>query len=113
MVGQVVLQNELTTRLVISADLSQDPATVLADMGSLPFEMREVLRTVLTASLSRVWTLCTAAAGSCLLISFVIRHKTSARQFGVGSSWTPECKIGQMAYGRMKNYLAEQSRLEK
>jgi MFS family permease len=112
-VGLFVLQNEMIVRLASSAVTSQDPATMLARMSSLPLEIQEILRTILAASLSRVWTLCTAAAGSCLLISFVIRHKTSARQFGVGSSWTPECKIGQMAYGRMKNYLAEQSRLEK
>jgi MFS family permease len=112
-VGLFVLQNELIARLASSAITSQDPTTALARMTSLPLEIQEILRTILAASLGRVWILYTAAAGLCLLISFLIRHKTSARQFGVGSSWTPECKIGQMAYGRMKNYLAEQSRLEK
>lgn len=82
-VGQVVLQNELITQLANSADISQDPITVLSDLSSLPLEMQEVLRPILTASLSRVRVLFTATAGLCLLVSFLIRHKRMLRQFEV------------------------------
>ena len=112
-VGLFVLRNELIARLASSADVSQDPATVLTGMGPVPLKSQEILRTILMASLSRVWVFYTAAAGLCLLISFLIRHKTSARQFWVGSSWTPKCKIGRMACERVRNYLGEQPRLEK
>jgi MFS family permease len=83
-IGQVVLQNELRIRLAspdtvgIPAELLDRVAkqvTVLSDLDTLPLEMQEVLRTILTASLSRVWTVFTATAGLCLLVSFLIRHK--------------------------------------
>jgi MFS family permease len=83
-IGQVVLQNELRIRLA-SPDTVGIPAellgrvakqvTVLSDLDTLPLEMQEVLRTILTGSLSRVWTVFTATAGLCLLVSFLIRHK--------------------------------------
>jgi hypothetical protein len=85
-IGLFVLQNELIARLTSSTDILQDPATVLAGMSSLPFEIQRILRKILAASLSRVWVLFTATAGSCLLVSFLVRHKTSASQFEVGSS---------------------------
>jgi hypothetical protein len=53
-IGLFVLQNELIARLASSSDSSQDPATVLAVMSSLPSETQEILRTILAASLSRV-----------------------------------------------------------
>ena len=95
-IGLFVLQNELIARVASSTDILQDPATVLAGMSSLPFEIQRILRKILAASLSRVWVLFTATAGSCLLVSPLIRHKTSASQFEVGSSWAPKCKMGQM-----------------
>jgi hypothetical protein len=78
-IGQVVLQSEVIARLTSSAATSQDPVTVLADLHSLPLEMQNILRSVLTASLSRVWVLFTAAAGLYLLVGFLIRHKTVLR----------------------------------
>jgi hypothetical protein len=83
-IGQVILQNELRIRLEspdtvgIPAEILDSVAkqvTVLVDLDTLPLEMQEVLRTILTASLSRVWTVFTATAGVCLLVSFLIRHK--------------------------------------
>lgn len=86
-IGQVILQNELRLRLR-SPDTAGIPAefldhvakqvTVLADMKTLPLPMQEVLRTILTASLSRIWIVFTAAAGMCLLVSFLIKYKKLA-----------------------------------
>lgn len=84
-IGQVVLQNELGTRLEGSdtAGIPQEvldrvakQITALYDLDALPLGMQEVLREILTASLSRVWIVFTATAGMCLLVSFLIRHKT-------------------------------------
>jgi hypothetical protein len=83
-IGQVVLQNELRIRLEspdtvgVPAEILDSVAkqvTVLVDLDTLPLEMQEVLRTILTASLSRAWIVFTATAGVCLLVSFLIRHK--------------------------------------
>lgn len=112
-IGLFVLQNELIARLASSTDMLQDPATLLAGPSSLPLEIQEILRTTLAASLGRVWILFTATAGSCLLVSLLIRHKKSASQFEVGPSWTPECKMGQIACERVRNYLKEECRLER
>jgi hypothetical protein len=84
-IGQVVLQNELRHRLK-SPDTAGIPqefleraakqVTALADLDGLPLGMQEVLRNILTASLSRVWIVFTATAAMCLLASFLIRHKS-------------------------------------
>jgi EmrB/QacA subfamily drug resistance transporter len=83
-IGQVVLQNELRNRLKgpDTAGIPQDlldrvakQVTALADLKGLPLEMQDVLRKILTDSLSRVWIVFTATAGMCLLVGFLIGHK--------------------------------------
>jgi len=84
-IGQVVLQNELRHRLMSpeTAGIPQElldrvakQVTALADLDGLPLEIQDVLRNILTASLSRVWIVFTATVAMCLLVSSLIRHKT-------------------------------------
>jgi hypothetical protein len=83
-IGQVVLQNGLRNRLKgpDTAGIPQDlldrvaeQVTALADLKGLPLEMQDVLRKILTDSLSRVWIVFTTTAGMCLLVGFLIGHK--------------------------------------
>ncbi|GAB7365807.1 hypothetical protein MBLNU230_g7140t1 [Neophaeotheca triangularis] len=82
-VGQVVLQNELQTRLSQLGDIGlpqslldriADQITVLADVGNLSPVQQRALQTAFTDSLDRLWVVYTATAGAALVATLFVKH---------------------------------------